>query len=209
MADEQGYAVLVIGGGPAGMSAALATADAGLRTLLVDERPSLGGQIFKQPGPGFTVTDPGPLGAQWRFGRSLVEKTGAAPVEKALRTSAVELEPGPGGWTAILVDEAGSRAVTVPRVIIAPGAQDRPMVFPGWTLPGVMTAGGLQTLAKTQRFLPGRRMAFAGSGPVALAFPAQLAGFGADIAVALEAGPAPQPGDLVAIGRAARGNTDL
>ena len=209
MVDEQRYSVLVIGGGPAGMSAALATTAAGLRTLLVDERPTLGGQIFKQPGPGFTVTDPQALGAQWRFGRSLVDRADACPATKALRTSVVDLEPDAVGWTAILADDDGTRAVSAARVIIAPGAQDRPVVFPGWTLPGVLTAGGLQTLAKTQRFLPGRRMVFAGSGPVALAFPAQLADFGADIAVALEAGPAPGPPDVAGIARSAWGNTDL
>jgi hypothetical protein len=73
----------------------------------------------------------------------------------------------------------------------------------------VITAGGLQTLAKTQRVLPGQRMVFAGSGPVALAFPAQLAHYGAAIVEALEAGPAPRPGDLLRIARAARGNTAL
>jgi len=92
---------------------------------------------------------------------------------------------------------------------VAAGAHDRPVVFPGWTLPGVMTAGGLQTLAKTQRVLPGRRMVFAGSGPVALAFPAQLAHYGAAIVEALEAGPAPRPVDVARLLRAARGNTDL
>jgi hypothetical protein len=67
----------------------------------------------------------------------------------------------------------------------------------------------LQTLAKTQRILPGRRMVFAGSGPVALAFPAQLAHYGATIVEALEAGPTPRPGDIARLAGAARGNTDL
>jgi NADPH-dependent 2,4-dienoyl-CoA reductase/sulfur reductase-like enzyme len=209
MVDEQEYAVLVVGGGPAGMSAALATSQAGLRTLLVDERPTLGGQIFKQPGPGFTITDTGPLGAQWRFGRALVRRAEDSGVDLATRTAVVDLEPYRDGWTAILATDHGTRSVTVPRVVVAAGAHDRPVVFPGWTLPGVITAGGLQTLAKTQRFLPGRRMVFAGSGPVALAFPAQLAGFGADIAVALEAGPAPGPADVLRIARTAWGNRDL
>ncbi len=179
--DEHEYALLVVGGGPAGMSAARAAADAGLRTVLVDERPTLGGQIFKQPGPGFRISDPRAMGRQWRFGRSLIEETLGSAVEIRLRTSVVSLEPDPdGGWSAALyTDGEPVRLLRVPRVVLAPGAHDRPIVFPGWTLPGVITAGGLQTLAKTQRMLPGERMVFAGSGPVALAFPAQLAGFGA------------------------------
>ncbi|MGI8418755.1 MAG: FAD-dependent oxidoreductase [Nakamurella sp.] len=210
MLDEQRYAVLVIGGGPAGMSAAIATSEAGLRTLLVDERPTLGGQIFKQPGPGFRVADRGKLGRQWRFGRDLIDRAERSPAQVLMRTAVVDLEPGPDGWTAILhTDGEPVRALTVSRIIVAAGAHDRPVVFPGWTLPGVVTAGGLQTLAKTQRMLPGKRMVFAGSGPVALAFPAQLAGFGADIVVALEAGPTPRPVDVARVAGVARGNASL
>ncbi|MBA2476169.1 MAG: FAD-dependent oxidoreductase [Actinobacteria bacterium] len=91
----------------------------------------------------------------------------------------------------------------------APGAHDRPVVFPGWTLPGVITAGGAQTLVKTQRVLPGSDIVFAGSGPLALAFPAQLRGYGANVTLVLEAGPAPRSGDVLRILRAARGNTQL
>ena len=58
------YDVLVIGGGPAGLAAAIEAADAGLAVALVDERPTLGGQIFKQPGPGFRVTTPRALGTR-------------------------------------------------------------------------------------------------------------------------------------------------
>lgn len=210
MVDEQRYAVLVIGGGPAGMSAAIAASGAGLRTLLVDERPGLGGQIFKQPGPGFRIVEPRRLGRQWRSGRALIDRAEQSPAEILLDTAVLGLEPGVSGWTAVLYTEGRPvRLLTVPRIVVAAGAHDRPVVFPGWTLPGVITAGGLQTLAKTQRMLPGRRMVFAGSGPVALAFPAQLAGFGADIVVALESGPTPRLTDVVKVALAARGNTSL
>jgi NADPH-dependent 2,4-dienoyl-CoA reductase/sulfur reductase-like enzyme len=198
--------LLVVGGGPAGISAAGAARGAGLSVVLVDERPALGGQIYKQPGPGFTVTDPSAMDRQFRQGRAVIDSLDGAGVDVRLRTSVVAVE----GQTSVLVTE-GERASTVatPRTVVAAGAHDRPVAFPGWTLPGVITAGGLQTLAKTQRVLPGRRMLFAGSGPVALAFPAQLAHYGAAIVEALEAGPAPRPADLIRIARAARGNTAL
>lgn len=198
--------LLVVGGGPAGISAAGAARRAGLSVVLVDERPSLGGQIYKQPGPGFTVTDPSVMDRQFRQGRAVIESLDGAGVDVRPRTSVVAVE----GATSVLVTE-GEPASTVvtPRMVVATGAHDRPVAFPGWTLPGVITAGGLQTLAKTQRVLPGRRMVFAGSGPVALAFPAQLAHYGAAIVEALEAGPAPRPGDLLRLARAARGNTAL
>jgi hypothetical protein len=73
----------------------------------------------------------------------------------------------------------------------------------------VITAGGAQTLVKTQRVLPGERILFAGSGPLALAFPAQLRGYGANVSLVLEAGPAPGPGDVLRLLGAARGNVSL
>jgi NADPH-dependent 2,4-dienoyl-CoA reductase/sulfur reductase-like enzyme len=123
-----------------------------------------------------------------------------------LRTGAVSI----AGTTVVLLEERGHAAPVEARcVLIAPGAHDRPVVFPGWTLPGVITAGGAQTLVKTQRVLPGRRIVFAGSGPLALAFPAQLRGYGAKVTLVLEAGPAPGPRDVGRLLRVARGNVSL
>ncbi len=198
--------VLVVGGGPAGISAARAAADAGLRVVLADERPTLGGQIFKQPGPGFRVTEVAAMDRQFRYGRRLIDSVDGSDVDVRLRTGVVAVEDG----NAILVTEGEpARTLSPRRLILAPGAHDRPVAFPGWTLPGVITAGGLQTLAKTQRVLPGQRILFAGAGPVALAFPAQLAHYGANIVLALEAGPSPRLRDAVHIARAVPGNTVL
>jgi NADPH-dependent 2,4-dienoyl-CoA reductase/sulfur reductase-like enzyme len=198
--------VLVVGGGPAGISAARAAAGAGLKVVLADERPTLGGQIYKQPGPGFTVTDPAAMDRQFRYGRTLIESLDGSGVDVRLRTGVVAVEDG----HAVLVTEGEpARTVSAQRMILAPGAHDRPVAFPGWTLPGVITAGGLQTLAKTQRVLPGKRVLFAGAGPVALAFPAQLAHYGANIVLALEAGPSPRAADIVKVAGAARGNSAL
>jgi hypothetical protein len=83
------------------------------------------------------------------------------------------------------------------------------VAFPGWTLPGVITAGGAQTLVKTQRVLPGRRIVFAGAGPVALAFPAQLHGYGANVVLVCDAGPPPGGRDVMEMARAFRGNAEL
>ncbi len=208
--DEQHLDLLVVGGGPAGMSAARTAADAGLRVLLVDERPTLGGQIYKQPGPGFTVTDPAAADRSTAYGRSLIAAALGSSARVALRTAVVAVEPEPGGFAVVLVPD-GQHATTVStrRLLLAPGAHDRPVAFPGWTLPGVVTAGGMQSMAKSQAVLPGRRMVFAGSGPVALAFPAQLAHYGAHIVAALEAGPAPRPGDIAKVAGALWGNGSL
>lgn len=198
--------LVVVGGGPAGMAAATAAAEAGLDVTLVDERVSLGGQIFKQPGPGFTVRDPQAMGAEYRKGRALIDAVEASGARIQLRTSAVAIERD---HVILVEDGAPARTVRAGRIVLAPGAHDRPVVFPGWTLPGVLTAGGMQTLIKTQRVLPGERILFAGAGPLALAFPAQLHGYGANILQALEAGPAPRLGDVARIAAAARGNGPL
>lgn len=208
--DERVYDVLIVGGGPAGMAAAATAADSGLDTVLIDERPTLGGQVYKQPGPGMRVTDGHQMGKQYLAGRALIDEVEAGAATVTLRTSVVDLEPREDGWVAMVQTDGGPVVpLRARRVIVAAGAHDRPVAFPGWTLPGVISAGGLQTLAKTQSYIPGQRTVFAGSGPVALAFPAQLAGYGANIVTALEAGPAPSPADLTRIAAATPGNVGL
>jgi NADPH-dependent 2,4-dienoyl-CoA reductase/sulfur reductase-like enzyme len=203
---RQTYDLLVIGGGPAGLAAAADAAAAGLTVALVDERATLGGQIFKQPGPGFVVHDHAALGPDHVRGRALIDAVERSPAQVLLRTSVLAL------WgQSVAVVEEGSRArtLTARHLLIAAGAHDRPVPFPGWTLPGVITAGGAQTLVKTQGVLPGERVVFAGSGPLALAFPAQLHRYGANVALVLDAGPAPRVADAARMLRAARGNLTL
>lgn len=113
------------------------------------------------------------------------------------------------GEAVLVEDGLPARAVRARHVLLAPGAHDRPVAFPGWTLPGVITAGGAQTLVKTHRVSPGNRVLFAGSGPLALAFPAQLARYGVNVVLVLEAGPPPRPGDALRLAAAARGNAGL
>jgi NADPH-dependent 2,4-dienoyl-CoA reductase/sulfur reductase-like enzyme len=203
---DKRYDVLVVGGGPAGLAAATTAAGLGLGVGLADERPTFGGQIYKQPGPGFVVKDPARLGRDHLRGRELIEAAESSGAELMPLTSAVAIRDG----EIVLVPEGGhARTVSAARLVIAPGAHDRPVVFPGWTLPGVLTAGAAQTIVKTQRVLPGERLVFAGSGPLALAFPAQLHHYGAKVLVALEAGPGPGVRDVLGLLAAARGNTAL
>ena len=196
-ATEKRYDLLVVGGGPAGLAAASTAAGLGLDVALVDERPTFGGQIYKQPGPGFVVKDPRALGRDHLRGRELIEQAEASGAELLPSTSAVAVRDD----DVVLVPEGGhARTVSAARLLVAPGAHDRPVVFPGWTLPGVLTAGAAQTIVKTQRVLPGERLVFAGSGPLALAFPAQLRHYGANVLLALEAGP--RPGSATSSGSA-------
>jgi len=205
-ATEEAYDLLVVGGGPAGLAAAVQARALGLDVALVDERSTLGGQIYKQPGAGFVVRDHAALGRDHLAGRVLIDAAESSGACLLTRTSVLTLR----GEEVVLLTKGGrARIVRARRTLIAAGAYDRPVPFPGWTLPGVLTAGGAQTLVKTQRVTPGQRVLFAGSGPLALAFPAQLHGYGVRVVQALEAGPAPGPADALRLLRAARGNTRM
>ena len=200
------YDLLIAGGGPAGLAAAAQAAAAGLRTVLVDERVTLGGQIYKRMGPGFTIRDPAAMGPDFLRGQSLISAAHRSGATILLSTSVLTIE---GERVIVATEGEAARALTVRRQLLAPGAHDRPVAFPGWTLPGVLTAGAAQTLVKTQRVLPGERILFAGAGPLAIAFPAQLTGYGAHVALVLDAGRAPGPADVVRMLGAARGNIQL
>lgn len=196
--------LLVVGGGPAGLAAAAQGARAGLRTVLVDERPTLGGQVYKQPGPGFRTVSRRPLFQKHRRSERLFHSFEVSGAEFWARTSLVSIR----GTTAICYEEEADtiRQVKAKQVVVAAGAYDRPVVFPGWTLPGVVTAGGAQSLVKTGGVAVGTRLAFVGSGPVGLGFPAQLRSLGIGVSIVLDAGP---PLDVrLAVGclRAIQGN---
>ena len=200
------YDVLVVGGGPAGLAAGAEAANGGLAVAIVDERPTFGGQIFKQPGVGFRITSARALGRDYERGRRLLDEAERSGAELLPRTSVVSVD---GTVVVVVTEGEHARRLEARHLVVAAGAHDRPVVFPGWTLPGVITAGGAQSLVKTQRVLPGHAIVFAGSGPLALAFPAQLRGYGAQVTLVLEAGPPPGPADLIRLVRAARGNTAL
>ncbi len=159
--------LLVIGAGPAGMAAALTATRHGLRVRVVDEQHAPGGQIFRQAPREFQAGPPSAL-ASYPFAVPLFEAIAQdTRIDWRFGTTVWGLfrdhdgEPFKIGTAS---DEEG-QVWQARQVLIATGAYDLPVAFPGWTLPGVMAAGGVQTLLKSQFLQPGRRFVLAGAHP--------------------------------------------
>ncbi|WP_113702117.1 NAD(P)/FAD-dependent oxidoreductase, partial [Nonomuraea lactucae] len=192
------YDLAVIGGGPAGVAGALTAALAGLRVVLVDSGARLGGQYFRHPA---TPDHPDTRGFD-RFVRQSRALTDRADLLLGHQVWAVEHDGEPA--LRCLTPEGTPVTVRGRHLLIATGAHDRPLPFPGWDLPGVLTAGGAQALLKGNGVVAGRRIVVAGSGPFLLPVAAGLAGAGAEVTGVFEAngGLALARHPLLALGKA-------
>ncbi|SDK49476.1 Pyruvate/2-oxoglutarate dehydrogenase complex, dihydrolipoamide dehydrogenase (E3) component [Nonomuraea maritima] len=202
MTQDLTYDLVVVGGGPAGVAGALTAALAGLRVTLLDSGARLGGQYFRHA--AVPRREPG----LDRFLRQVRELGARADVLTRHQVWNVSREPdGDVTVHAHTRDASGERPVTLRarRLLIATGAHDRPLPFPGWDLPGVLTAGGAQALLKGGNVLAGRRVVVSGTGPFLLPVATGLAGAGARVLGVYEAGGglglARHP--LLALGKAA------
>jgi thioredoxin reductase/bacterioferritin-associated ferredoxin len=176
----------IVGGGPAGLSAAVEAAQLGVSVIVLDENPRLGGQIYRQPASEFGISDEKKLGKQYRDGKKLLQKVAAFQAEITIWSNT--LVWGYFGEKELAVIRNGrAEILKADQIIIASGTYDRPLPFPGWTLPGVFGAGGVQVLIKSQGVLPGTRFLLAGSGPLQLAVADQLLKAGAEIVAVVEA----------------------
>jgi NADPH-dependent 2,4-dienoyl-CoA reductase/sulfur reductase-like enzyme len=157
------FDVVVIGAGPAGLAAAARAAEAGSRVAMVDDNPRPGGQIWRAS----RLPEP------WL--RSQVQVFSGARVFAA---------PAPG--VLALERSDGELELRYRSLILATGARERFLPFPGWTLPNVMGAGGLQALAKGGLPVGGKRIVVAGSGPLLLAVAKYMRDHGANVPLIAE-----------------------
>jgi NADPH-dependent 2,4-dienoyl-CoA reductase/sulfur reductase-like enzyme len=178
--------VLVIGAGPAGIAAATAAAESGRSVLVLDDNAAAGGQIWREAPVAARAApseDKGPKqralarlarsGAKLLTGRSVFNAEASGLVYAMHETAGVfHVEP-----------------FRFERLILATGARERLLPFPGWTLPGVFGAGGLQALGRGGYPIAGKRVVVAGTGPLLLAVAAHLAQDGAVVSKVVEQAP--------------------
>jgi len=175
----------IVGGGPAGQAAALALAGLGLRIAVVDEQARPGGQILRQPPASFSVANWLPGSDHHWLKDQAARFTALTEVEWIGRHSVIEIARTGGSFALLAEGPDGIRPIAAHRVLIAGGCQDLAVPVPGWTLPGVYAAGGIQAFLKSQRFIPGDRIVLAGTHPLQLLIAAQIVAAGGSVAAVL------------------------
>jgi NADPH-dependent 2,4-dienoyl-CoA reductase/sulfur reductase-like enzyme len=188
MSLASSYDVAIVGAGAAGLAAATECARIGLATVVFDEQPAAGGQIYRA-----VTTTPlanrDLLGPDYWHGEGLVREFERAGATYAPRATVWAVTKSDQGFEIGVSSDGAARLVQVKQVILATGALERPFPIPGWTLPGVMTAGAAQILLKSSGLVPEGRIVLAGTGPLLYLVAAQLARIGAAIECLLDTTP--------------------
>ncbi len=173
MSERREFDVLVVGGGPAGIAAACCAAEAALRVAIADDNPALGGQIWR----GEHSSPSSKEAAAW------YQRVKDLRIEHLAGTRVfAQVDP----HTLMAETDTSVGELTFRSLILATGAREHFLPFPGWTLPNVMGAGGLQALAKSGWNVRGRKVVVAGTGPLLLAVAAHLKEYGADLRLIAE-----------------------
>ena len=179
--------VAVVGAGPAGLRAAETLVQAGLRPVLIDEAPRVGGQIYRQPPPALQRPAEALYGFDAGRATALFERFAALQPRLDHRPDTLvwQIE----NRTLHLLQAGRPGTLAFDGLILATGATDRVLPFPGWTLPGVFTLGGAQVALKAQAALVGPRVVFAGTGPLLYLVAWQYAQAGGAVQAVLDCAP--------------------
>lgn len=179
--------LVVIGGGPAGIAAATESASRGVSTVLIDENDHLGGKVLKEPNG---VEAKYLERAEKETRDDLFEHFSRVRDRITIHFNSIVwgiFEDKSIAFCSETGDHQGIFSMKAEKLVIPSGAFDRPIPFPGWTLPGIFSTGGLNTFVKHYGVLPGREFLLAGSGPLQLALASTLIKAGAKIAGIVEA----------------------
>jgi NADPH-dependent 2,4-dienoyl-CoA reductase/sulfur reductase-like enzyme len=183
--------VAIVGAGPAGLAAAAEAARHGVSVMLLDDNPQPGGQYFRQ-GPATRAPHQQGAGSATRShadDQRAVELFSVASHPRVTFLAGTVVWGVPAANTLAFTHAGQGDRLQADLIIVAAGASDRAVPFPGWTLPGVITAGGAQNLLKSQGVLPGRHAVVAGTGPLLLVVADSLRRAGAVVVEVLEVAP--------------------
>ncbi len=178
--------IAIIGAGPAGLSCAVEAAKAGAKVTLLDENLKPGGQLFKQIHKFFGSREHQAGTRGFRIGEQLLKETEELGVEVLLNAAVYGIYENK---TLAYVKDGKDHVLQAERIVIASGASENALSFPGCTLPGVMGAGAAQTMINVHRVLPGKKILMVGSGNVGLIVSYQLMQAGAEVKALIEAAP--------------------
>ncbi|MCV9941120.1 FAD-dependent oxidoreductase [Boseaceae bacterium BT-24-1] len=179
--------IVIVGAGPAGISAAETLCAKGLKPVLIDEGARAGGQGYRRPADNLALDMNRLMGSEAGKYAALHRRFEAlrAKIDYRPRTLVWAID----GNQLHLLQDGRAATLAFDRLLIASGAMDRVAPLPGWTLPGVFTLGGAQVALKDQGCLIGSRVAFLGSSPLLALAAKQYRDMGADIAVIADTTP--------------------
>jgi len=178
------YDLIIVGAGPSGLSAAIEAAKRGLIVIVFDENEKPGGQLFKQIHKFFGSKEHRAKIRGFNIGKQLLEEADQAGVKVVLNATVIGLYQDKE--VVVKTGEAISH-YKGDAVIIATGASENMVTFPGWTLPGVIGAGAAQTMMNLHGVKPGERVLMLGSGNVGLVVSFQLLQCGCQVVALVDA----------------------
>lgn len=181
--------VAIVGAGPAGLVAAIEVAKAGGEAVLLDENNKPGGQLFKQIHKFFGSREHQAGIRGYDIGLDLLKQTQELGVKVLLGSPVYGLYPHGEDTLVSYMHQGREKALVAEKVILATGASENGLAFPGCGLIGVMGAGAAQTMINVHRVLPGKKVVMLGSGNVGLIVSYQLLQAGADVVALVEAAP--------------------
>lgn len=180
------YEMICVGAGPAGLAAAIEAAKNGVQVIVFDENDRPGGQLFKQIHKFFGSQEHRAKERGFNIGNSFLNEAKELGVEVSLNSVVLGIYEN-GAMNVMIKDRI--EQVMAQKTLVATGASENMIPFPGWTLPGVIGAGAAQTMANIHGIRPGNDILMVGSGNVGVIVSYQMMQSGSRVAAVIDAAP--------------------